>query len=145
LQNPNFDPSLNGNFPIVFICRSGYLKAVEILLNDSRVDPTVWDNLPIRVAAISSHFGIVEKLLKDERVDPFTQGNIVQHMATLHNKQNILNLLENHPKNSGFVTKETINFVKDFNYTAPVLFRDDQTTYFTPAPIADWTDDQMEV
>lgn len=97
LENPQVDPTTDGNYPIRHAAENGHLEVVRLLLADPRVDPSAHYNFAFRYAAQNLHFEVATLLLTDPRVDPTGSNNSLFRYAVYLKQQNLVLFLFNLP------------------------------------------------
>lgn len=98
LQLKSVDPSINGNYAILWASREGFVELVNLLLEDERTDPSAYNNFAVRMACKNGHAAIVELLLRHPKVDPSVNQNAAIKEASEKGYTKIVELLLTHPK-----------------------------------------------
>ncbi|KAJ3207398.1 hypothetical protein HDU67_007504 [Dinochytrium kinnereticum] len=75
LRHPNFDIAMAGPPGLTFHVSAGNIKAVKVLLSDSRINPGADENSALYQAVVHCHKEIVKLLLSDQRVNAADANN----------------------------------------------------------------------
>jgi hypothetical protein len=82
LKDKKIDPTLYGNWAIIYASSNGLLELSKLLLKDKRVDPTNDDNRAIIMSYNEKRFDIIPLLWNDKRV----QQTLIKDNLKLYNK-----------------------------------------------------------
>lgn len=92
------DPSLYGNYAILWAGETDQLNLVKRLLNDPRVDPTDNNNNLFVISVLKNRINLVELLLKDPRINPGCGDNLSIYTATVQGSFEMVELLLQDPR-----------------------------------------------
>lgn len=87
------NPAARNNAAIITASHYGYLKAVELLINNPNVNPSAGDNYAIGIASQNGYLEIVRLLLKCDRVNPAANNNYAITWASKGGHSEIVKLL----------------------------------------------------
>lgn len=97
LNDPSFDPLVNGNFLIKYAAQDKFIKSFKVLLSDPRINPTFNNNYLIQKASEKGQSKVVELLLADPRVDPGANDNYAIRYASKNGHLDTVLLLLSSP------------------------------------------------
>jgi hypothetical protein len=104
-----FNPSVEADYAIRMISRTGNVEIFKLLLADTRVNPTVFDNHPIKTALYHSNIEIFKLLLADNRIDPSFDDNIIFELIFRFESERFLEIAKMVISNSKFNYTKGIN------------------------------------